>query len=1465
MAPRRGAHAVEDEGPQEQEAGLVKLQFDEPLSWRAGKAIPASELHRRLDALSKELVDLEQETTDKDSVTKVAKELVSHNLLGHKDKGVKAFTACCLVDILRICAPHAPFTHAQLKDVFSLFINSILPALSDPSHTYNAQHKYVLDSLSDVQSIVLLNDVDNNDTLLLNLFSSLFDTVSGSKSPSGDRIPADVIRRMGELLVTLIEEGTNLPPKVVDVIMAQFLRAAAPGGRDRPADVDENQSTLLLKDEPEAYQMAKSICNNCPERMSRFVAQYFSDVIMDFSGITNRSTGPRGGADSDDEDMLGPSDADLRELRKAHKLLRELWRAAPGVLQNVIAQLDAELSADNVHLRQLATETLGDMISGIGAAGPPPLPHVDPAIYPLPRLADEDSLSPSTNVLTTPRSPQSFAQTHAGAYHNFVSRKNDKSPVIRASWTLAVGYIISTSAGGIGLNREEEISLVQGLGEKLLDSDEKVRLAAIKALETFSLRDIVTKIAPNGGMQKEGSVLNSLADRCRDKRSNVRVEAMALLGKLWAAASGELLAGNDAVSAALSPIPLRIFKCLMTSDHELNVLVDRVTFEYLVPLSYPPSKKAGKSANGASQSQTAAAPSFDADAVRAERILLMVRDLDAEAKRAFFGFQGRQQSFASIIQTMIKVMEAYNGGVTEGNEAQILGNMQKTLDYLAQYFPDQPKFKSDLTKFAKANDRRNYQLIKYVVSPESDFKVMHRAIKELIKRLQGANAVILDTLIPLLYRSGYIIFNRSHIASILEYSKSDQSGLSAAAHEILNEMSSRNPEIFKTHIGEVCKDLVSRAPTATKPNEPAVVDTLKACASYAHKYPQEIPSDKNFTQTLISYALYGQPPKAAKYAVNILLSKKDNKSMVNATDLLQKATKGWKYGSKNFLNALAAVSQLELLASKVAEEADDEILDMTVQKILLEVRGEAKEKGPEWVDDADLDEEGQAKILALKTVVNRLLGTEDLEDAKVKAKPVMKMLKALVTKNGEICKTKDTPKHHKTRLRLLAAQLILKLCKHKHFDELLTPMDFNNLAWVTQDAHPQVRRGFVEKLQKYLVQGKLRPRFYTIIFLTAFEPVAEFKQRIETWVRSRTNYFQALKQSVMEGTMARLISLLAHHPDYSPDLNDLVDHARYLVFYVSNVATEENLGLIHKYAERVKQTRDSIDPAKSENIYVLCDLAQAVIRKWQEKRNWHFEAYPGKVGLPVGLFSALPSHEAAQEIAEKQYLPEGMDEKLDELLRAADRKQKRKSMAERGESHPPAKKARTIAPKPARAAEKQRKLTTTKAKTPARVKKAPAASPTVPESERRRSGRARGGANQSYVERDSDDDNDEMLEGVAEWAYEGEEQEGDASDAGSQSAAEDAPEPMDEDSKEEEEEQVEDAEEDEDEGGDEEEEEAAPPKKANGRRSRTAAAPAKSKAAAPAKGKAPAKAAAPPARSGRSTRRAAKDAYDMDD
>lgn len=112
--PSRTRQAPAEEA--EEDSGLRGLSFNQPLSWRVGRsAIPIADLLERLQSLAQELRKLEQEEIEKESLRKVSQELASAHLLAHKDKGVRAWAACCLVDVLRLCAPDAPFTRNQLK------------------------------------------------------------------------------------------------------------------------------------------------------------------------------------------------------------------------------------------------------------------------------------------------------------------------------------------------------------------------------------------------------------------------------------------------------------------------------------------------------------------------------------------------------------------------------------------------------------------------------------------------------------------------------------------------------------------------------------------------------------------------------------------------------------------------------------------------------------------------------------------------------------------------------------------------------------------------------------------------------------------------------------------------------------------------------------------------------------------------------------------------------------------------------------------------------------------------------------------------------------------------------------------------------------------------------------------------------------------------------------------------------
>ncbi|KAI9773633.1 MAG: hypothetical protein M1840_006907 [Geoglossum simile] len=1365
--PRRApAHAETIVIEKQPEVPFSRLSFNKPLTWRAGKAINVAELLKRLTELSKELREMDQEEIDRDSLTRVSKELAGHHLLAHKDKGVRAWTACCLVDILRLCAPDAPFTAAQLKDIFTLFITTILPSLSDPSNAYNTQHILVLQSLAQVKSIILLTDIPSSEALILHLFRSFFDISSGSsKSATGEQIAKNVEFNMSTILVTMVDEAASLPAEVVDVIVAQFFRVD-PGalgvvgskeGKSKkngitPA-IDEKQSTLRLKELPPAYNMAKTICNSCPEKMARYIGQYFNDVILDASSSATEKNHHHRRASNDREDSddgegpSGPTEEDLRELRKAHRLLRELWRACPAVLQNVIPQLEAELPAENVQLRLLATETLGDMVSGIGAAGPPPPPTMDPSAYPPTELSSYSDAVPSYGVLSIPSSPQSFPQTHPAVYASFLSRQNDKSALIRSAWTTSIGRILMTSAGGVGLSQSEEQTLIKGLAVKLLDSDERVRIAAVKVVSSFGFRDIIFELGSNGGVTEPGSILTNLVERIRDRKHGVRVEAMKAVGKIWGVAAGEIAAGNETVISLLGAIPSRIFDTVYVNDLELNVLIEHVLFESLLPLGYPSLKSKGlKTLPGESQSKGKGKESAgdkerenaDADKIRTERLLLLIKDLDPKAKKAFFSLSGRQAACSQVAESFLKKCEEFNGGVMDENETTIKKQLHNLIDWFAKQLPDSARATADLLKFAKMNDRRNYQLVRFCMAPESDYKTVHKAIKELTKRIEaapGSPAGMLETITPFLYRISLLIYNKSHVPAIVEYSRRSESPLESTAHEVLKEISSVKPQIFKAHVKELCGLLEEQAPTATKANDPGTVDTLKACAGFAAKFPKDMPTERKFLQALVSFALYGSPPEAAKHAVTILMAAAERKEMY-ATDLIKKCITGFKFGTGNFLARLATLGQLMFLAPKEADEENDQIIDIATKEILLKVRTTKTASQKQWLDDDEVDDECKAKVWALKILVNRLRSSQDVKESRELAEPVIKLLNTLITKEGELSKKQDTPPTHKSRLRLVAAQLLLKLCKTKVYDELLAPDAFNRLACVAQDSIYQVRLKFVTKLKKYLGHTWLPVRFYTIVFLMAYEPQEEFRDETVTWIKARAKSFTQQKGTVMESVFSRLLNLLAHHPDFSPSADDLADFSKYILFYLRPVATEENLSLIFYVAQRVKQAKDAISPDKSDNLYCLSDLAQAIIQRYEDINGWSMQAWPGKLKLPVQLFSPLASHAISQEIANKSYLPTELEERLDGLVKAKPKTKKRKSDLHPETPAPPRKKAKHYT------AAKPKSLPVRKASATKTPKKPKRSDTVIPSSERRRSGRSTTGKVKTYAELDDEDDMD---------------------------------------------------------------------------------------------------------------------------
>jgi sister-chromatid-cohesion protein PDS5 len=260
----------------------------------------------------------------------------------------------------------------------------------------------------------------------------------------------------------------------------------------------------------------------------------------------------------------------------------------------------------------------------------------------------------------------------------------------------------------------------------------------VKAVEHFEFNDIIRKLGSNGGMSEPGSILSNLADRVKDKKSVIHSESMKLLGKIWGVASGAITEGDEMAKNLLGPIPSRILEACYVNDPEINVQVDLVLYESLLPLGYPPMKPKAVT-NGNSQvikdSQTTGEQGYteaDLDKLRAERQMVLVNGLEEKAKKVFFAKQGNQGPGAKYMEGLLKLCEEYNGGVMDKDEKETKRKLEGLISYYSRTLPDPSRVSDDLWKFAKAHDRRAYALMRFCMDPASDYRRVYRSIVSLV-------------------------------------------------------------------------------------------------------------------------------------------------------------------------------------------------------------------------------------------------------------------------------------------------------------------------------------------------------------------------------------------------------------------------------------------------------------------------------------------------------------------------------------------------------------------------------------------------------------------------------------------------------------------------------------------------------------------------------------------------------------
>ncbi|GAA5962654.1 hypothetical protein JCM21900_006757 [Sporobolomyces salmonicolor] len=1172
-----------------------RLRFSQSL-----KASSNAELTKRLKALHDELRDFDQDLIDPSSLDQAARQLIHPSLLLHKDKAVKAFVGCCLVDILRLYAPEAPYTQAELRDLFDFLVRQFR-YVGAPNDPHQAEYFFIVDSLASVKSVVLVCDLDAADELMERIFKEAFDTISSTS-------PKNVEIALSDILLALLEETPSLPTPVTDILLSQFL-------------------PKTVKSRPASFRLAVEVCKGATDKLQRYVCQYFAEVIT--ATLTGRGAG--GDSDDDDDDSsedeggrrkgkgkgkgikgkgkatggAGGVDDDLAaSFVEAHDLIRSLNRHVPSLLLNVIPQLEEELTTSHPSYRRLATEVLGSMFGE--------------------KIGQGD-----------------LARAFPGTWREWGRRAGDVVPKVRCA--------VAEGLKAVWREHPELGDDIENiLKTKLLaDSDEKVRIAACGVFDEMDYETAAHHVSRR--------MLEALAERTVDRKDKVRAVAFKALGRLYDLAYSEIEARDEHAIDHFGWIPGMLVEGLIYSDgsspgttpSQLH-LVDTSFSRHILPL--PRTEKDAEDISSWVDRFLLVERGMQGPPSKQRAALLSLARLG----------EGRG---GSVWEGYLQACEAYNSGIIDDKDQaeQIKGFLKNAIKVIAAKMPDPTKAADDLWTFAKQNVGQLYKELRVLLDPQTELKTFIKNERDIMRRLEKmpSGSSVMSTFASFIRLSCYTLINRSSIPSLLKrlQGASPSSSSSPAEAELfaqsaqrtLEHISKLRPVLYKAHVAELTK-MLSGDPNVG--DESATV-ALHALAKLKQVEPG-LAIDAKLSKRALHFAKSGTA-RQAKYAATLIALDTGRPGTLDdlvehLADALPTATQG------DLVPHLSALARIARYGRDSFETKSEQITVSTLEILKrASVPGEAApDDETTWVEDAFLDPLTQDRLLAIKVLANRCLPYANTDSAKTVAEPVFGMLWPLLQLRGEDDDEEGTYSVPvASRLRLAAASAILKLLttNDPHYVKSVL-QHFDALSRSAQDTCFEVRDGFLRKLLQYLRSNRLHPAavplFHMTLFLVAHEPEDELRVQVVQFVKARGR--RPDRQMAWELPFLRLVHLLAHHPDFEGqehEADEIKLMAKYFELYLDCLATSENVSLLYHLALKVKGVRDHASSEYDHNLYALSELAQHLIKAVAKRHGWPISTHPGQVKMPGDIFRALPSPAVAKKISAQVYLK-------DELLQAVD-------------------------------------------------------------------------------------------------------------------------------------------------------------------------------------------------------------------
>lgn len=240
------------------------------------------------------------------------------------------------------------------------------------------------------------------------------------------------------------------------------------------------------KSNPAAYRLAVDVCNACEDKLQRDVCRYFTEVmILGSKNARSRNND----TDDEDEDSADECQGAIKQIADTHELIKNIYKACPGLLLNVIPHLQDELESPQEDVRLLSTQTLGSMFAEQSSSG---------AV-----MASNSTLVGSSAHRGVVLAGNDLARRYHSTWKVWLAKSQDISPQIRIT-------VIKSCKSILAQYPYLKVDINRVLLMKLKDPDEKVRFECCKCFTELDFDLVLHHIQTN--------VLKDLGERVQDRK-----------------------------------------------------------------------------------------------------------------------------------------------------------------------------------------------------------------------------------------------------------------------------------------------------------------------------------------------------------------------------------------------------------------------------------------------------------------------------------------------------------------------------------------------------------------------------------------------------------------------------------------------------------------------------------------------------------------------------------------------------------------------------------------------------------------------------------------------------------------------------------------------------------------------------------------------------------------------------------